>query len=141
MPTSDEINRSVKEADAGRTEKRSQVCTRVAELAEQRAAQAEQLAETERALGEVLADGGEVITLDEVARFTGVSATDLDQWLAGRKTVRGKRKRSTATGRGRKRDQERDTPAATTPADVETPTPREPAASPDGRARVAAGVS
>jgi hypothetical protein len=141
MPTSDEINRSVKEADAGRTEKRSQVCTRVAELAEQRAAQAEQLAETERALGEVLADGGEVITLDEVARFTGVSATDLDQWLAGRKTVRGKRKRSTATGRGRKHDQERDTAAATTSADVETPTPREPAASPDGRARVAAGVS
>jgi hypothetical protein len=89
MPTSDEIDRSVKEADALRTAKRSEVCTRVAELAEQRAAQAEQLAETERELGEVLADGGEVITIDEVARFTGVSATELDQWLAGRKTMRG----------------------------------------------------
>lgn len=145
MPTSDEIDRSVKEADALRTAKRSEVCTRVAELAEQRAAQAEQLAETERELGEVLADGGEVITINEVARFTGVSATELDQWLAGRKTVRGKRKRSTDTGRGRKHDQDHDTATVTTSADVEAPTPREPAnsaaASPDGRARVAAAVS
>jgi hypothetical protein len=145
MPTPDEIDRSVKEADATRTTKRSQVCTRVAELAQQRAAQAEQLAETERELGEVLADGGEVITLDEVARFTGLSTTDLDQWLAGRKTMRGKRKRPTSTGRGRKHDQDHDTSAVTTSADIETPTPREPsnspAASPDDRARVAATVS
>lgn len=140
MPTSDEINRRVKEADTPRTEKRSQVCTRIAELAEQRATQAAQLAETEHQLGEILADAGEVITIDEVARITEVPATDLDQWLAGRKTVRGKRKQSTGGGRSRKHDQHQDT-AATTPADVETPTPREPAASPDGRARVAAGVS
>lgn len=140
MPTSDEIERSVKEADATRTAKRSEVCTRIAELAEQRAAQAEQLAETERELGEVLADGGEVITLDEVARFTGVPAVDLDQWLAGRKTLRGKRKRSPGTARGRKHDQDHDT-ADTALADVETPTPREPATAPDGRTPVAAGVS
>ena len=140
MPTSSEIDRSVKEADATRTEKRSQVCTRIAELAEQRAAQAEQLAETERELGEVLADGGEVITIDEVARFTGVPAADLDQWLAGRKTLRGKRKRPTGTARGRRHDQDHDT-AATTLADVETPTPREPATAPDGRTPVASGVS
>jgi hypothetical protein len=145
MPTSEEINRSVQEADATRTAKRSEVCTRVAELAEQRAAQAEQLADTERELGEILADGGEVITIDEVARFTGVSASELDQWFAGRKTARGKRKRSTGVGPGKRHVPDHDRATVATPADVEAPTPRgpasSPASSPDGRVRVAAGVS
>ena len=132
-PTEEEIERRVKEADAVRSARRSAAARRVGELAQRRAAIAEQLSDIERELGEVLAESRDVIDLDELARFTDVPATDLTRWLDGRKTTRTKRKK-TASGSGAKNAPGR--PPSTAGPSTATPasTPREPAVPGDSTA-------
>lgn len=96
MATTEEIERRVEQADAARSAKRAAAAKRVGELAQLRAEVAEKLGDIERELGDVLAESSDVISVDELAKFTDVPATDLTQWLNGRKTSRPKRKRSTA---------------------------------------------
>lgn len=96
MPTPDEIQRRIEENDTARSAKRAAVAKRVGELAQHRAATAEQLADIERELGDVLVDAQDVIGVDELAKFTDIAATDLTQWLTARttrKTTRSKPKR------------------------------------------------
>ena len=95
MPTTDEIQRRVEEADAARGAKRSSTAMRVGELAMRRATVAEQLAAIERELGDVIAESRDVIEIDELARFTDLPAADLTRWLNDRKATRPKRKRAT----------------------------------------------
>ncbi|MFF5990415.1 hypothetical protein [Prauserella flavalba] len=104
MATTEEIERRVEQADAARSAKRAAAAKRVGELALLRAEVAEKLGDIERELGDVLAESSDVISVDELAKFTDVPATDLTQWLNGRKTTRPKRKRSTASTTTAKRD-------------------------------------
>ncbi|AXB46130.1 MULTISPECIES: hypothetical protein [Pseudonocardiaceae] len=104
MATTEEIERRVEQADAARSAKRAAAAKRVGELALLRAEVAEKLGDVERELGDVLAESSDVISVDELAKFTDVPATDLTQWLNGRKTTRPKRKRSTAGTATAKRD-------------------------------------
>ncbi|MCE7009935.1 hypothetical protein LWC34_45090 [Kibdelosporangium philippinense] len=95
MATNEEIELRVKQSDTARSAKRSITAVRVGELAQRRAAVAEQLADIERELGDVLAGASDVIDIDELARFTDVPAADLARWLTNRKSARGRRKRPT----------------------------------------------
>ena len=99
MATTEEIERRVAEADAARSGKRAAAAKRVGELAQLRAEAAGKLAEIERELGDVLAESSDVIAVEELAKFTEVPVTDLNQLLNGRKMTRPKRKRS-STAKG-----------------------------------------
>lgn len=94
MATTDEIRRRVEEADTARSARRAAAAQHVGELTQRRAAIAEQLADIERQLGDVLATAQEVIDVDELARFTDVPAAELRQCLSARKSARTKRKRA-----------------------------------------------
>lgn len=88
MVTPAEITRRVEEHDTPRTTKRSIAAKQVGELARQRAEIAEHLEDVERRLGEILIDAEDVIGIDELARFTDVSAADLTRWLAAARSTR-----------------------------------------------------
>lgn len=96
MATPDEIERRVEEADTARSAQRSVAARQVGELAQRRAAIAEQLEDVERELGDALAATDDVIGVDELARFTDIPAADLTRWLSVRKTPRAKRKKAAA---------------------------------------------
>jgi hypothetical protein len=96
-PTTDEIERRVGDADSTRTTKRVATAKRIGELARRRASVAEQLADIEQQLGIVLAESSDVIEIDELARFTDVSAADLTHWRDSRRTTRSKHKRQGGT--------------------------------------------
>jgi hypothetical protein len=85
MITTDEIERRVERADAEKSAKRTAAAREVGELAHRRTALAEELAEVERKLGEVLAAAADVISIDELTEFTDVPAADLTSWLTAGK--------------------------------------------------------
>lgn len=127
MATTEEIQRRVEQADTARSAKRSAAAQQVGELAARRAAIAEQLADIERELGDVLAAAQDVIDIDELARFTDVPAADLTRWLTARTTTRAKRKRPTGGGAAAKSDPSRRPAGAKTPTADQTSTRSEPA--------------
>lgn len=104
MPTTDEIARRVDEADTARSAKRAAAARQIGDLAHQRAIIAEQLADIERQLGEVIAAARKVIDVDELAHFTDVPAGDLTRWLTARKTTRAKRRTRSGAPGGERRD-------------------------------------
>lgn len=123
MATTEEIERRVGDADTTRTARRVAAAKRVGELARHRTGVAEQLADIEHELGNVLAESVDVIDIEELARFTDVPAADLTQWLNGRKTNRAKRKRPAADVSAAKSA----SPGAVTPKPprvAQKPTPR-----------------
>ena len=143
MATTEEIQRRVEEADTARSAKRSAAARQVGELAARRAAIAEQLADIERELGDVLAAAQDVLDIDELARFTDLPAADLTRWLTTRTTTRTKRKRPTAAGPAATSDPSRRPAAARTPT-AQTSTRSEsavPRADADTPARVPAVVA
>ena len=93
MATTEEIRQRVEQADTVRSARRSAAAQQVGELARHRATLAEKLADIERQLGDALAAASDVIDIDELARFTDVSASELTHWLSSRKTTRTRRKR------------------------------------------------
>jgi hypothetical protein len=97
MATSEEIRQRIEEADTARCARRAAAAQRVGELAQRRAAIVDQLAEVERALGDILVEAQDVIGVDELAGFTDLKASELAEWLAGRKTSRGGKRRKTTT--------------------------------------------
>jgi predicted ATP-dependent protease len=97
VATTEEIRRRIEEADTARSAKRAAAAQQVGELAQRRAALAEQLADVERELGDVLAAARDVIDINELARFTDVPAADLMRWCDGRRTTRTKRKKPAGT--------------------------------------------
>lgn len=94
MPTSEEIEGRVEQADSARSARRAAAATQVGDLAQRRSVVAEQLSELEAELGDVLVAAGDVIDVDEISRFTDVPVADLTRWLDARKTSRPKRKRA-----------------------------------------------
>ena len=101
IATAEEIDRRVEAADTARRAKRSAAAKEVGELAQRRTVLAEQLAEVERQLGEVLADASDVLEIDELARFTNIPAADLTAWLTARKPPRSiKKRRAVSTSSG-----------------------------------------
>jgi hypothetical protein len=138
MATIDEIQRRVEQADIARSAKRSAAAQQVGELAQCRAAVAEQLEDIERQLGEVLAAASDVIEIDELARFTDVAAADLTRWLTARKPPRTKRKKPATGTPGPDSDKNRGQPAART---VQAPTTAEPAVPRADAAPVSSGVA
>lgn len=97
MATPEEIRRRIEEADTARSARRAAAAQHVGELAQRRAAIVNQLAEVERALGDILVEAQDVIDVDELAGFTDLKASELAEWLAGRKTSRGGKRRRTTT--------------------------------------------
>jgi hypothetical protein len=139
IATDDEIASHVKQNDIPLTAKRSAAAQQVGELARSRAGVATQLDNIERELGDVLSGAQDVITVDELARFTGVPAEDLARWLAAGTTTRAKRKRPTTKGTGATSHRSERTRAAgrtTTPSKLTEP----PAAAADTLTRVPAEV-
>jgi hypothetical protein len=100
IATAEEIDRRIETADTARRAKRSAAAKEVGELAQRRAALAEQLDEVERQLGEVLADASDVLDIDELARFTNIPPGDLTGWLTAQKPSRTKRKKPAVGARG-----------------------------------------
>jgi hypothetical protein len=92
--TPDEIQRRVTENDTARSSRRATIARRVGELARAHAAIADELAGLERQLGEVLANADDVVTIAELATFTGVPAADITRWRAGHKPRRTTRKKA-----------------------------------------------
>lgn len=142
MPTSDEIERRVQQNDTSRSAHRAAAAQQVGELAERRAAIAEQLREVERQLGDVLAEASAVMDVDELARFTDVPAADLTGWLTSRTTTRPKRKKAPTSASGTPAATPRSTASRTPPTSHMAPTVPEPAAphrgAPDTSTRVPA---
>ncbi|OZM70732.1 hypothetical protein CFN78_24005 [Amycolatopsis antarctica] len=126
MPTDEEIERRVAEADAPRSAKRSAAAQRVGDLAARHAEIAAQLNEVERELGEVLAESSDVIDIDELAQFTEVPATDLARWLDTGNPASTKRKKPANSGSRAKKA----LPPPKTTAAKTVPTPRPLAAAP-----------
>jgi hypothetical protein len=124
MATAEEIERRVEQADIARSAKRAAAAQQVGALAQRRAAIAEQLTDIEEQLGDVLAAALEVMSIDELATFTDVPATDLTRWHTTRKPNRTKRKRPAA---GAESDTNRGPSTAKTPTTRPTSTPPEPA--------------
>lgn len=129
MATTEEIARRVEQADTARSARRAAAAQRVGELAQRRAAVAEQLDQVERALGDELAAVQDVMDVDELAVFTDVPAADLTRWLTARTTrkpVRAKRKRGVnPAGDDRVTTSRRST--ANTPSATRDPAASEPA--------------
>ena len=138
IATAEEIDRRVEAADTARRAKRSAAAKEVGELAQRRTVLAEQLAEVERQLGEVLADASDVLEIDELARFTNIPAVDLTAWLTPRKPPRTNNKKRPAAPSG-------GPSAAKTSTNGQAPVPREPAVprtdTVDAPERVTAGVT
>jgi hypothetical protein len=141
MATPEEIKRRVTESDADRTARRSAAATQIGELAQRRAALAEQLDDLERELGDVLVAARDVLDITELAQFTDISAADLARWLEARRTSRTKRRKATA-GAPAKSVTNRGQSTVRAPRGGQ-PTPRPEPASPraDSPVRVAAEVS
>ncbi|GAB3365858.1 MULTISPECIES: hypothetical protein [Amycolatopsis] len=97
MATGEEIERRVEEVDSARSARRSAAAKQVGDLAERRSEIAGQLAAIETQLGKTLAAANDVISIDELAQFTDVSATDLARWFDGQKPLRVKSQRSKAS--------------------------------------------
>jgi hypothetical protein len=121
MATTEEIERRVEENDAPRTARRSAAAKQIGELAQRRAAIAEQLADVERELGDVLVAASDVIDVNELSRFTDVPATELMRWSDGRRTTRGKRRKPAAGASIPKTDTNRGPSAAKTLAVDQAP--------------------
>ncbi|UJW32621.1 hypothetical protein L3Q67_02185 [Saccharothrix sp. AJ9571] len=97
VSSTEEIARRVDEADTTRQARRAEAATTVGDLARRHTALAAQLAELERQLGETVAAAGDVIDVDELARFTDVPASALTRWRDGAKPARGNRRRRSST--------------------------------------------
>jgi hypothetical protein len=142
MATTEEIRRRVEEADTARSAKRSAAAQQIGELAQRRAAVAEELHEIERQLGDVLAAATGVMDIKELAQFTDISTADLTRWLNARtvrKPTRAKRKRP-ANAADAPSDTSRAPSAASTPTAGES-TVSEPAAPGAGAADAPARVT
>lgn len=110
MTTIDDIARRVEDADSARSARRTKAAQLVGELAHERVAVVQRLADIDQQIGDAIVENGDVITVDELAKFTGVSAADLAQILDLRKHFRGRRRKSAGrsrtgqSGRGRTAD-------------------------------------
>ncbi|MEV6603493.1 hypothetical protein [Kutzneria sp. NPDC051319] len=124
MPNFDEIDQRVQEIDAPRTAKRKAACKTIKERAGRRAALLEELAATERDIGDALATASDVMDVNEAALITEVPASDLNHCLAAHQTTRTKRKRSTS-GADPKNSTSREKPTARTPRNHHAQTPSE----------------
>ncbi|MET9629054.1 hypothetical protein ABZX92_16485 [Lentzea sp. NPDC006480] len=96
MTTINDIARRVEEADSARSARRTKAAQLVGELAHERVEVVQRLADIDQQIGDAIVGNGDVIAVDELARFTGVSAADLAQILNSRKHSRGRRKKITA---------------------------------------------
>ena len=94
MTTIDDIARRVEEVDSARSARRTKAAQLVGELVQERAAVAQRLADIDQQIGDAVVENGDVIDVDELARFTGVSSADLAQILNSRKHSRGRRRKS-----------------------------------------------
>lgn len=99
MTTIDDIARRVEDADSARSARRTKAAQLVGELAHERVAVVQRLADIDQQIGDAIVENGDVITVDELAKFTGVAAGDLAQILDSRKHSRGRRRKSAARSR------------------------------------------
>src|SRR5690242_19010166 len=117
MTTIDDIARRVEEADSARSARRTKAAQLVGELAHERVAVVQRLADIDQQIGDAIVENGDVIEADELARFTGVSVGDLAQVLDSRKHLRGRRKKRTSSPGQRGRDRTADIPRPQAHAD------------------------
>lgn len=115
MVTTDEIRKRVEDADRDRIKRRADAAEAIATAVEQRTKARAALAELEASIAAQVKDSEAVMSLDELAEFTGIPVTELRSTGRGtrsRKSVRSSspRGRSTRTA-GRTR-----TEGATAPA-------------------------
>lgn len=95
MATTDDIARRVEEADSARRARRTKAAQLIGELAHERTAVVQRLADIDQQIGDAIVENSDVIEVAELATFTDVAAADLAQILNARKHSRGRRKRST----------------------------------------------
>ncbi|SFK89170.1 hypothetical protein SAMN05421835_14213 [Amycolatopsis sacchari] len=87
MPTDDEVEHRIEDVDAPRTARRKATAQQVNQLAHRRAAIVAQLEDIEGQLGELIAEAEDVISVEELARFTDLKTADLTEWVAGGKSA------------------------------------------------------
>ncbi len=97
MATSEEIQNRVDEFDSARSARRKAAAYQVSELAGRHDELVTQVDEVKRKLAEVLVEYSDVITVEELARFTEVPESHLEQWRDGVKAGRPKKRRATRT--------------------------------------------
>ncbi|ANN21134.1 hypothetical protein SD37_39810 [Amycolatopsis orientalis] len=142
MVTSDEeIARRLEERDSARSARRKQAAAVVGELARRHTELAEQLADLERELGEVLTAAGDVIGVPELADVTDIPAADLTRWRdqATKPARGGKRKRPGAAKNNG--IPSKDTPTATVPRAGQPAAPASSAPAAGSRAEAAVGAA
>ena len=105
MATSEEIQNRVDEFDSARSARRKAAAHQVSELARRHDELVTQVDEVKRKLAEVLAEYSDVITVEELARFTEVPESHLEQWRDGVKPGRAKKRRATRTPAARESTQ------------------------------------
>lgn len=93
MTTDDEIRRRVESTDTSRTARRYAIALRVHELGDQHAALATQLRDISRQLRDAIGANQDIITIEELATFTGIAKTELRAWLDGYKAPASRRPR------------------------------------------------
>ncbi|MEV6236759.1 hypothetical protein [Lentzea sp. NPDC051838] len=97
MATTYDIARRVEEADSARSARRTKGAQLVGELAQERTAVVQRLADIDQQIGDAIVDYSDVISVDELAAFTETAPADLTQILNARKPNRGRRKRRTTS--------------------------------------------
>jgi len=98
MVTTDEIRQRVEAADRARVQSRADAAAAIATAVEQRTTLRAQLAELEASIATQVKDSAAVMTLEELAEFTGIPVGELRP--AGRTTLSRKTGRSTSPRRG-----------------------------------------
>ena len=125
MVTADEIRKRVEAADRARVQSRADAPAAIATAVEQRTKVRAELAELEAAIATQVKASEAVMSLDELAEFTGIPETELraDGRRAGesrsRRTARGKSVRGKSTTRAAR---SRRGAVAPLPADTDTNT-------------------
>lgn len=97
MATPDEIQHRVDEFDSARSARRKAAAHQVSELAVRHDELVSEVDKVKRTLAEVLAEYSDVITVEELARFTEVPVSHLEQWQDGAKPGRNKKRRTSRT--------------------------------------------
>ena len=125
MVTTDEIRKRVETADRARVQSRADAAAAIATAIEQRAQARAQLADLEASIAAQVKQSEAVMSLEELAEFTGIPITELRS--TGRPAKR-KATRSPSSPRGksaratnRSRSAEPTTPAASGAADSAAP--------------------
>lgn len=132
VTSEEEIARRLQETDTARSARRQQAATTIGKLARRHTELADQLADLERELGEILTAAGDVIDLPELAEVTDVPVADLTRWRDQVATPARRKRNGSSAKRNSSGKGTQTASASRTVAPPTTPAPAEPSTTPAG---------